>query len=104
MHKRLIIFYFAFFRSFYFLSRNSNLFRRFAHDHQQVVGHGIAVGRAAGQLSEKQDVFRVEIAVRQVADHLRRFVGVVEQFVGAPGLRLWCRNGVGADPTGDQDR
>ena len=83
---------------------NPVVFRRFAHDHQQVVGHGIAVGRAAGQLSEKQDVFRVEIAVRQVADHLRRFVGVVEQFVGSSGLRLRCRNGVGADPTGDQDR
>lgn len=68
----------------------------FAHDYQQVVGHGIAVGRAADQLSEKQDVFRVEITVRQVADHLRRFVGVVEQFVGSSGLRLrlWCRGGL----------
>lgn len=73
---------------------NPVVFRRFAHDDQQVVGHGIAVGRAAGQLSEKQDVFRVEIAVRQVADHLRRFVGVVEQFVGSPGLRLRCRGGL----------
>ena len=77
---------------------NPVVFGRFAHDDQQVVGHGIAVGRAAGQLSEKQDVFRVEIAVRQVADHLRRFVGVVEQFVGSPGLRLWlwlrCRGGL----------
>jgi len=31
MHKRLIIFYFAFFRSFYFLSRNSTVTRIFSN-------------------------------------------------------------------------
>ncbi len=40
--------------------------RHFAHDHQQVVGRGIAVGHASDQLAEKQDVSGIEIPVSQV--------------------------------------
>ena len=46
------------------------------------------MGRAADQFAEKQDVFGVEIAVGQVEDNLRRFIGVVKLSGGGRGDRV----------------
>jgi len=46
------------------------------------------MGRAADQLAEKQDVFRVEVAVGQVADDLRRFIRIVKLFGRLSGLQF----------------
>ncbi len=54
----------------------------FAHDHQKVVGHGVAVGRAAGQIPEQQDIFGIEIAVSQALDDPGGFGGIVKAFGG----------------------
>ena len=53
-----------------------------AGHHQQVIGHGIAVGRAAGQIPEQQDIFGIEIAVSQALDDPGGFGGIVKAFGG----------------------
>jgi hypothetical protein len=50
------------------------------------------VGRAADQFAEKQDVFGVEIAVGQVEDNLRRFIGVVKLSGGGGVIGLRFRD------------
>lgn len=50
---------------------------RFAHDHQQVVGHRVAEARTADELPEQQDVFGVEDTAGQVSYDLLNFGRIV---------------------------
>lgn len=71
--------------------------RLLAHDQQQVIGHRVAVGRTARELTEEQDVFRIETIVGQAARNLRRFTGIVKLPAGNgwSGLRLRWHKGDG---------
>ena len=62
---------------------------RFAHDHQQVIGHGVAMACTADQFSEQQDIFGGKIAVRQAIHNLGGFSWIVEFFRWLFGLWFW---------------
>ena len=68
---------------------NPVVFRRFPYDHQQVIGHGVAMACAADQFPEKQNIFGVEIIFRQALDDPGGFGGIVEFFRWLFGLRFW---------------
>ena len=68
---------------------NPVVFGRFPHDHQQVIGHGVAMACAADQFPEKQNIFGVEIIFRQALDDPGGFGGIVEFFRWLFGLRFW---------------
>ena len=70
------------------------VFGSFAHDHQKVVGHGVAVGRAAGQIPEQQDIFGIEIAVSQALDDPGGFGGIVKAFGGLSRFGSYALCGV----------
>lgn len=72
------------------------VFGCFGHDHEQVIGCGVAVGRAACEPAEEQDVGGVEIAVGEAVHDPRGFAGVVKPFGLRDGLRgRLFRNGNG---------
>ena len=68
---------------------NPIVFGRFPHDHQQVIGHGVAMGCTADQFPEKQNIFGVEIIFRQALDDPGGFGVIVEFFRWLFGLRFW---------------
>lgn len=59
---------------------NPIVFRGFTNDHQQVICHCVAMRRAADQFTEKQDIFGIEIAVRQAVDDPGGFGRIVKSF------------------------
>lgn len=61
---------------------NPIVFRGFPHHDKQVVSHCVAMRRAADQFPEQQDIFGIEIAVRQALDDPGSFSGVVKSFCG----------------------
>lgn len=61
---------------------NPVVFGRFPHDHQQVIDHGVAMACAADQFPEQQDIFGIEIAVRQSLDDSSSFGRIVKSFGG----------------------
>ena len=68
---------------------NPIVFRSFTNDHQQIISRCVAMRRAADQFTEKQDIFGIEIAVRQAVDDPGGFGGVVEHFRRLFRLRFW---------------
>ena len=59
---------------------NPIVLRGFTNDHQQVISHCIAMARAADQFTEQQNIFGIEIAVRQALDDPGGFGRIVKSF------------------------
>lgn len=67
--------------------------RHFAHHHEQIIRRGVAVGRAAGEFAEEEDVFGIEISVGKVSNDSGGFRRIIWQLGGIGRLSrcLGCR-------------